>query len=145
MNITIPDNFIGTLREDVQQFLEWWDKNAGRFPDLSCEMRSWGLLWMRTKDSGVSRMVPVLEVRPMRDGRWVVLCLKYSHTPYSRNVFSYGGLFIKDTDDTMTRFEDALRFLEQGFSPSQRPVTVRKTLRIDLKELHETGQEDFSL
>ena len=142
---SVSDQWTSSLREQRERILQWWRERSDRYPELECEAKPWGLRWMRTADKDATRLVPILEVRPMKDGRWVALCVKYSRSAYSRNVFSYGGMFIKNMDDSLDRFEDALAFLQAGFSPSQRPVTVRKTLRIDLKELHEAGQEGYAL
>ncbi len=134
------------LKADVKKIHRWWLEHESEYSDLHLTVQPWGLRWSRAADEGKKHLIPVLELRPMRDGRWVALCLKYSTAQYSRNVYSYGGMFIQVKDnDSIERLSHALTYLQAGFAPSKRPVLVRKTLRIDLRELHEAGQEGYSL
>lgn len=133
------------LNEARKIFYQWWLENQSEYSDLEFQQERWGFRWMRKNDVGKSHLVPIVELRPMKDERWVALCLKYSTARYSRNVYSYGGLFVRPGTDELQRLHEVLRYLREGFAPSKRPVLVRKTLKIDLRDLHEAGQEGYRL
>ncbi len=130
------------LKAVAEAVMHWWDEHLYQWPNLHLEVQPRGIRWRPVTLPPSAHLIPVVELRPLKDGRWVVLCLKYSLAGYSRSVYSYGGIFISVDPLSSDVLRDVLDFLDTGFAPSRRPRTLRKTLRIDLLEWQETADEE---
>lgn len=127
-----------------RSLLQWWQQNYTRWPDIVLEIQAWGALWRPARTAITEHLAPVVELRRLQDGRWVALCLKFSRAVHTRNVFSYGGRFI-DLEHHPDQLREVIDFLAVRFAPGRRPPSIRKTLRIDVRELHEQSQQEYGL